>query len=33
MVKQVYVSDNIYDYVNDLVFSTRKPNEYGIEEI
>lgn len=33
LVKEVYVSDNIIDYVSDIVHATRKPEEYGLEQI
>lgn len=33
LVKEIYVSDNIVDYIWDLVFATRKPEDYDLEEI
>jgi MoxR-like ATPase len=33
LVKDVYVSQNIVDYIWDLVFSTRNPSLYWLEEI
>lgn len=32
-VEKVFVDDNIYGYVNRLVFATRKPEEYNLGEI
>lgn len=32
-VEKVYVDDNIYEYVKDLVFSTRKPADYWLDSL
>ncbi len=31
--QSVHISENIYDYVTDLVFATRKPEDFWLEEI
>lgn len=33
LVKQIYVSDNIYNYVRDIVFVSRNPKEYGLNDL
>ncbi len=33
LVKKIYVSDSIIDYIWDLVFATRQPEKYNLEEI
>jgi len=33
VVSLVYVSDNIFHYVRNLVFATRFPADYGLEDI
>ena len=33
LVKKVHVSENIIDYVSDIVFATREPENYGLEPI
>ncbi len=32
LVKQIYVSDSIIDYIWDIVFATREPSKYDLEE-
>jgi MoxR-like ATPase len=32
-VEKIFVDDNIYGYVNRLVFATRKPEKYNLGEI
>ena len=33
LVKKIHVSENIIDYVSDIVFATREPKNYGLESI
>ncbi len=33
VVKEVYVDEKIEKYIVDIVFATRKPEEYGLEEL
>lgn len=33
LVKEVYVSDNIIDYVSDIIHATRLPEEYWLENL
>lgn len=33
LVKQIYVSENIIDYVSDIVFATRYPEKYNLESL
>ncbi len=33
LLKQIYVSDNIYDYVSSIVDATRNPKDYGLENL
>lgn len=33
LVEKVYVSENIIDYIADLVFATREPQKYNLENI
>jgi MoxR-like ATPase len=30
ILEDIYVSDNIYDYVSDIIESTRNPENYGL---
>ena len=32
LVRQVYIDDKIKDYIIDIVFATRRPAEYGLED-
>lgn len=32
MVKEIYVDDNIKDYILNIIFATRKPEEFGLED-
>ncbi|MBI4978244.1 MAG: AAA family ATPase [Spirochaetes bacterium] len=31
-VERIYIEDKIIDYIMDIIFATRKPKEYGLEE-
>jgi MoxR-like ATPase len=33
ILKDIYVSDNIYEYVADIIESTRNPKKYNLENI
>lgn len=33
VIDQIYVSDNIFTYVKDLVFATRQPEQFGCDHI
>ena len=33
VVDQIYISDNIYEYIVSLVMSTRKPEEYNLKDL
>jgi MoxR-like ATPase len=33
VVNEVYVDDKIKEYIIDVIFATRKPDEYGIENL
>ncbi len=33
LCKQIYIDDKLKDYIIDLVFATRNPKEYGLDEI
>ena len=33
LAKRIYIDDKIKDYILDLVFATRDPKEYGLEEL
>lgn len=33
LVDQIYVSDNIFQYVRDLIFTSRFPDQYGLPDI
>ncbi len=33
LLEKIYVSENIIDYITDLVFATRNPEKYNLEEI
>jgi hypothetical protein len=31
ILEDIYVSDNILDYVTDIINSTRKPSDYNLD--
>ncbi|MDP2090344.1 MAG: AAA family ATPase [Candidatus Gracilibacteria bacterium] len=33
LLEEIHVSDNIYEYVSDLIEATRNPNNYGLSEL
>ncbi len=33
LLSEIYVSDNIYEYVSDIIEATRTPEKYGLENI
>lgn len=33
LVKDIHVSENIYEYINDIVFASRTPEEYWLDDI
>jgi MoxR-like ATPase len=33
LCKKIYIDDKIKDYILDLVFATREPGEYGLDEV
>jgi len=33
LLSEIYVSDNIYEYVSDIIEATRAPEKYGLENI
>jgi MoxR-like ATPase len=33
LVSEIFVSENIIAYIADLVFATRNPEKYGLDEI
>gem|GEM_PF-899713 len=33
IIEKIYVSDNIFEYVKDIVFSSRFPQNYGLDDL
>jgi MoxR-like ATPase len=33
LVDEIYINENLIDYIVDIIYSTRKPEEYGLEDI
>ena len=33
LVREIYIDDKIKNYIVDIVYATRKPSEYGLEEL